>query len=277
MRLRIVHELVYRYEPPAKWAINSLRLTPHGHDGQFVVGWRIEVDQDCRLEGTTDPFGNLVHAFTIAGPLDSLTVTAVGEVETQDLAGLVRGTRERFQPTVFLRETPLTEAGSKIAAFARSAAEAAGPEPLARLHRLVAAVHESCELEEAEDESAMKTLATGRGTVRGITHAFIAAARHIGVPARYASGYLYDPAAEKTAAGEQGWAEAYVPEIGWIGFDPTANLCPTDRYVRLAVGLDALGAAPARGAADGIVVAPAVKIGVTDCAASKKPGADRAS
>jgi len=277
LRLRIVHELAYHYEPPANWAINSLRLTPHGHDGQFVIDWRIEVDRDCRLEGTTDPFGNLVHAFTIAGPLDSLTVTAVGEVETQDLAGLVRGTRERFQPTVFLRETPLTETSREIAALARSTAEAAGPEPLARLHRLMAAVHERCKPAEANDETAAETLGAGAGTVRGIAHTFIAAARHIGVPARYASGYLYEPPAEQAGAGEHGWAEAYVAEIGWIGFDPTANLCPTDRYVRLAVGLDALGTAPARGAADGVVVAPSVKIDVTDCAASKKPGADRAS
>lgn len=277
MRLRIVHELVYRYDPPAKWAINALRLTPRGHDGQFVTGWRIEVDQDCRLEGSSDPFGNMVHAFTIAGPIDTLTVTAHGEVETQDLAGLVRGTRERFQPTVFLRDTPLTEPSAALGALARGAAEAAGPEPLARLHRLMTAIHERCAPAAAEDETAAATFAAKAGTVRGIAHAFIAGARLIGIPARYVSGYLHEPAADKAATGEHGWAEAHVPSIGWIGFDPSANLCPTDRYVRLAVGLDALGAAPARGAADGIVVSPSVRVGVADAAASKRQGTERSA
>jgi transglutaminase-like putative cysteine protease len=61
------------------------------------------------------------------------------------------------------------------------------------------------------------------------------------------SGYLYRPDVVATAACH-GWAEALVPNIGWIGFDAAHNLCPTDAYVRVAVGLDYLGAAPVRGA-----------------------------
>jgi transglutaminase-like putative cysteine protease len=44
------------------------------------------------------------------------------------------------------------------------------------------------------------------------------------------------------------WAEAHVPDLGWMGFDPANDMCATGRHVRVAVGLDYLGAAPVRGA-----------------------------
>ena len=43
------------------------------------------------------------------------------------------------------------------------------------------------------------------------------------------------------------WAEAYVEQLGWVGFDPANKLCATDAHVRVAMGLDYLGAAPVRG------------------------------
>ena len=58
MRLRVVHETAYRYKTPASRAIEILRLTPRGHDGQYVVNWRIDIDRDCRLDAAIDPFGN---------------------------------------------------------------------------------------------------------------------------------------------------------------------------------------------------------------------------
>jgi transglutaminase-like putative cysteine protease len=48
------------------------------------------------------------------------------------------------------------------------------------------------------------------------------------------------------------WAAAFIPDIGWIGFDPANGLCPTEAYVRVAVGLDAIGAAPVRGVRFGV-------------------------
>ena len=96
MRLRIRHETAYVYATPASRAIQTLRLTPRGHDGQFVVDWRIEVDRDCRLDTTVDPFGNTVHSFTVEGPLDGLAIAAEGEVETQDTGGVVTGQVERL-------------------------------------------------------------------------------------------------------------------------------------------------------------------------------------
>src|SRR6476660_6451458 len=104
MRLAIRHETAYAYAVPARRAIEAIRLTPRGHNGQFIVNWRIDVDKDCRLQRTADAFGNIVHSFTVEGPLSGLAIVAAGSIETQDTKGVLTGHVERFPPAVFLRE-----------------------------------------------------------------------------------------------------------------------------------------------------------------------------
>ena len=108
MRIRIAHTTSYHYAQPARSVIQTLRLTPRNHDGQYVVGWRIDVSENCQLGQHEDAFGNISHVFTVDGPLSELRLTVEGEVETQDTDGLVKGTVERFPPSLYLRETPLT-------------------------------------------------------------------------------------------------------------------------------------------------------------------------
>ena len=110
MRLRISHRTSYRYQMPATGVIQMLRLTPRNHDGQHVARWRIDLSADCRLDQQEDAFGNITHTFTAEGPLHDLTVTAEGEVEMRDTKGVVRGTVERFPPSLYLRQTSLTAA-----------------------------------------------------------------------------------------------------------------------------------------------------------------------
>jgi transglutaminase-like putative cysteine protease len=275
MRLRIVHETAYRFEPAATGAIQTLRLTPRGHDGQFIVNWRIEVDHDCRLDPATDPFGNRVHSFTTEGRLDGLTITALGDVETHDMAGMVRGQKERFPIGVFLRVTPLTTPDAAIRAFADDVMATAPVDPLSRLHALMAGVHETIlPGGDGSDDSAKATFAAGRGDARATAHVMIAAARHLGIPARYASGYLFRPDTEAPATAEHGWAEAHIDGVGWIGFDASMNLCPVDTHVRLAIGLDGIGAAPVRGMAYGTSASvPAITIRVSEARAQRERGA----
>src|SRR4051794_15520176 len=108
MRIRISHRTTYRYDVPATGVIQMLRLTPRNHDGQFVVQWRINVSTDCRLDPHEDAFGNISHTSTADGPFKEFEVSVDGEVETRNTDGLVANAIERFPPTLFLRETPLT-------------------------------------------------------------------------------------------------------------------------------------------------------------------------
>jgi len=99
------------------------------------------------------------------------------------------------------------------------------------------------------DTTAVAAFAARRGVCQDHGHIFIAAARSLEIPARYVTGYLLTDGGDSVA--HHAWAEALVPEIGWVGFDAANGQCPTERYVRLAVGLDAIEAAPVRGGAAG--------------------------
>jgi transglutaminase-like putative cysteine protease len=255
MRISIAHSTVYRYQPPANGAVQMLRLTPRNHDSQYVVRWRIEVSPDARLAAREDAFGNITHVFSAEGPLPEIRVDVDGEVETQDSHGVVRGTAERFPQSLFLRDTALTQADSAIEALAEEIGAANGFVPLDSLHGLMRTLHEEIAYDVALTNAPMtaaEAFALKRGVCRDLTHIFVAAARRLRVPARYVAGYLQraDDITEQEAG--HAWAEAFVPDLGWIGFDPASGTCQTEAYVRVAVGLDSSGAAPIRGARSGV-------------------------
>src|SRR5215831_18659591 len=270
MRIRISHLTSYRYDTPAASVIQMLRLTPRNHDGQFIARWRIDVSTDCRLDQHSDAFGNITHAFTAEGPFSELTIQVEGEVETRDTQGVVRGAVERFPPSLFLRETALTAPDAQIAAFADADRDAAGGDVLKLLHRTLERLHNDMTCDDGAAKSdadktdadktdvnktdaskppttAAQAFARKRGACQDLTHVFIAASRSLGIPARCIAGYFrHDDDVSEQDAGHA-WAEAYVPELGWVAFDVANGICATDAHVRVAVGLDYLGAAPLRG------------------------------
>lgn len=253
MRIRVSHQTVFEYSSPAKSLIQTLRLTPRNHDGQFVVNWRIDVDIDSSLKSGEDCFANITHLLSVGGPVERFTLRVDGEVETHDTAGVVRGTVERFPEQLYLRESSIAAHDERIRDFADGVAKEAGEDTLARLHGLMGGVHAKIVLNvdpDAEHATAASSFAEGAGTAQDIAHVFIAAARYLEIPARYASGYVWRADGGVARAGHA-WAEAYVPGLGWVGFDPSFDVCPEGAHVRVAVALDALGAAPIRGASFG--------------------------
>jgi transglutaminase-like putative cysteine protease len=250
MRIRIAHRTAYRYDTPATGVIQILRLTPRNHDGQFVVGWHVDISRDCRLDQHEDAFGNICHTFTADGPFDELVVAVEGEVETHDTDGVVTGTIERFPPSLFLRETPLTKPDEAITSFAAELRTESGDNSLNLLHVLLRRLHREMTFDPDPTHTATtasEAFALKRGVCQDLTHIFIAAARCIGIPARYISGHFYrnDGVVDQDAG--HAWAEAYVPTLGWVAFDATNGICATDAHIRVAAGLDYLGAAPVRG------------------------------
>jgi transglutaminase-like putative cysteine protease len=250
MRIRISHATTYRYDTPPKSVTQVLRLTPRNHDGQYVVNWRIDVSQDCQMHQRDGAFGNISHSFTAEGPFDELTVTVDGEVDTQDTSGVIKGAVERFPPPLYLRDTPLTEADAAIIDFADDTRDKAGVDELTLMHALMLAINETMAFDTDPTQvttTAAEAFALGRGVCQDATHVFLAGARHLGIPARYISGHFYR--ADDVTAQDAGhaWAEAYIDKLGWVGFDPTNGISPTEAHVRVAIGLDYLGAAPVRG------------------------------
>jgi transglutaminase-like putative cysteine protease len=98
--------------------------------------------------------------------------------------------------------------------------------------------------------SAVEAFALRRGKGRDFAHVFIACARFLGIPTRFIAGYRAADE-ESIGAGQHDWAEAFVPGLGWVGFDATAPICPDDRYIRVAIGFDGHDAAMTRSAHGG--------------------------
>ena len=254
MRICISHETTYRYQQPVRSVIQTLRLTPRNHDGQYVVNWRIDVSENCQLDQLEDAFGNIAHVFSAEGPFSELRVHVEGDVDTQDTDGVVRGAIERFPPSLYLRETPLTRLDPAIADFARETQRTTGDDALKTSHGLVERLHHELTYDESPTHTgttAAEAFALKRGVCQDLSHIFIAAARSLGIPARYIGGHFHR--ADGVTAQEAGhaWAEAFVPDLGWVAFDPTNGISATDAHVRVAVGLDYLGAAPVRGSRNG--------------------------
>lgn len=245
MRLSIRHVTTYAYEPATDRCALRLRLYPSVYDAQRVLRWTVSVNGQPVAPLLTTALGDREALWTSQTPLENLEIVAEGEVETTDVAGVVRGLRDTVRPGVFLRETPLTAPDDRIRLIG---AGASGPTQLARLHGMSAAVRDAMDYTPGATDArstASQALKQGAGVCQDHAHVFISAARSVGAPARYVVGYLMS--ADSAQAETHAWAEAWMPELGWIGFDPANRMCPTDSYVRLSCGLDSVDASPVRG------------------------------
>ena len=250
MRVSIRHATHYSYDSPGAFAVQRLRLTPGDNRAQTVREWSIAADGIEHAAEYLDGFGNRVHLITHCKPYSELTIIATGEVDTVDTGGVVGDLGEAANPLLFLKATPLTQSSAAIDAMAD---EAEAPKTLGRLHRLMESIAARVAYDTGSTVSgttAAAAFAAGQGVCQDHAHIFIAAARRLRIPARYVTGYLVMDG-EEIAAAHHAWAEAHVSHLGWVGFDPANDICPTDRYVRLACGFDAASAAPISGSRRG--------------------------
>jgi len=248
MRVSVRHETRYDYEEPVAGAVMRLRLVPPSNAGQSVLNWRVTVNDQPIERWITSGFGDKEALWRAPGRVSEVVIIAEGEVTTFDTAGVSKPIPGEARPTLFLVPTPLTAHSQALEDFALSVRSEQGT--LDSLHRLCKLVHEQISYKAgltSVKTTAAEALELGMGVCQDQTHIFIAAARILGIPARYVSGYLRDPERPDDEHDPHAWAEAWVEGIGWIGFDSTLGHCPVEGHVRLTVGLDAFDAAPIRG------------------------------
>jgi len=248
MLLSIRHTTRYVYEPAVQQATLRLKFIPPRTSAQTIRRWDLTVNGAAVTPLMTDAAGNIVALWHAHGKTDTIEIVGAGEVETTDTAGVLGGLDQIARPGVFLRIGRLTEADEAIRALV---AKVSGDDLLGRLHMLSSLVREAIDYRPGATTAAttaIEAAAIGAGVCQDHSHVFIAACRSMDVPARYVTGYLWDADGE-LRVGDQthGWAETFVEGLGWVGFDVTNQLCPTDAYVRLGCGLDAADAAPMRG------------------------------
>ena len=250
MRIRIVYDTRYAYDAPARSIAQVLRVTPRNNDGQYVSSWRVDLDIEDAAPAGEDAFGNVTQTFFTTKPLNHLTITVSGEVETADTHGVLSGVPETLPPEVFLRETALTRTDEALRDFAAGVAGGAGKDRLTLLHDLLAATHGHVAFDTGSTNvgtSAVEAFEQKSGVCQDLSHIFIACARHLGVPARYVSGHLVKLGGEVEQQASHAWAEALAPDLGWVGFDVANGVAPSETHVRIATGFDYLSAAPVRG------------------------------
>ena len=256
MLLSIRHVTTYSYEPAASRLALRLRLFPATISAQTPTDWSVTVNGEATSTPIVNSFGDLEAIWQSKGGVEKCEVVAAGKVQTTDVTGLLKDWRMAARPAVFLRHTPLTVAEETVKALADSVAAETG---LAQAHALSAAVRDRIEYKPGATNAATtaaEALTIGAGVCQDHTHVMIAASRAMGCPARYVVGYLLPDAEEdevEIPAETHAWAEIWIDGLGWVGFDATNRICPTDRYVRLASGLDANDAAPIHGAVVGSV------------------------
>jgi transglutaminase-like putative cysteine protease len=252
MLLVIRHLTHTRYPQGAAGLALRLKLFPQSFEGQRVIDWHVEVAGEAVSHPIVGGYGERYAQWLSQSHHDALEIVAHGRIETEDKAGIVKGLRRTPPPAVFLRETALTRPDETIRTLGDGLAPGAGA--LASLHVLSQAIRDALPYRAGitgSATSAAEALAGEGGVCQDHAHIFVAAARAQGVPARYVAGYLLASDEEHQQFETHAWAEAFVGDLGWVGFDVSNGVSPTDRYVRLCAGLDANDAAPVRGIVTG--------------------------
>ncbi|UZA68447.1 transglutaminase family protein [Pseudomonas viridiflava] len=262
MRLSISHETTYHYDDQVRSSIQYLRLTPHDSERQKVLSWQLTLPREARAQ--VDPFGNILHVLSLEEPHESIIIGARGQVE---IDATCEAEHESQSPLPFLRVTRLTEPDEAIRSFA--AAQCGKRIDRTALIDLMQALNQHMTYAQGAtevDTSAAKAFAGRSGVCQDHTHAFLACARTLGVPARYVSGYLCSEDSDHLSS--HAWAEAWIDDA-WYSFDVTNQLAIPERHLKLAVGLDYLDACPVRGMRRGggaeqmhakVVVSPMVSV-----------------
>ena len=267
-RFLVEHLSDFRYREPAQGSLMVLRLHPREDGGQRVATFALEIDPAAAPIAFQDAFGNACHLFNVHRAHEHTAVRSRADVETAPapdlpdrmekdawhaLAEAAAPLRhwEFLAPSRFARPSPV------LAAFSESTGLRCGDDPLSSLLELGRALHAAFRYEPgstAVDSPIEHILETGSGVCQDYTHVMIAIARGWGIPSRYVSGYIHREGApgEQTPEGaSHAWAEFLLPDLGWLGIDPTNDTLADHRHVRVAVGRDYADAAPTRGAVFG--------------------------
>lgn len=242
MILTINHETVYRYDAAVNHSTQYLRLTPPDGEGQRVLEWKLELPTPATT--AEDAFGNILHVLTLDMPHSEIRIRATGIVETDE------GERMSFgggDPRPYLRSTGLTSMSPDMVRFAEPYRD--GMTSVEGVDALAHAVHAWMQFEEGATHvasTAAEAFEVASGVCQDYAHIFVACCRHLGVPARYVSGYVHSPGARNNHVATHAWAEVWL-EDRWWSFDVTHRGRADAGHLKLAVGMDYMDACPVRG------------------------------
>lgn len=265
----IRHVTRFRYSAPVRESVMELRMQPRSEGPQALRSFQINTNPRAQLYAYTDHFGNAVYHFNVLRAHEELRIEAQAVIELSRLTPMPDAVDtlewERFnsynltddhfdllEPSKFSFYSPA------LARFmAEKGLEKPKRDPLTELRALNQTIHDAFayELGVTQVHSPIDhALEERRGVCQDFAHIMIAVARRWGIPARYVSGYLYHRPNNHDRSGTDAthaWVEAYLPSLGWVGFDPTNNVLTGERHIRAAVGRDYADVPPTRGTLKG--------------------------
>ena len=260
----IRHLTRFRYSHPISESIMEARMHPRSDALQHCLSFTLSVSPRCRVFAYRDYLGNNVHHFDIPGDHNQLIIIAESVVEQHPapdvpaflspdawraLDEMIRNGDygEMLLPSTFVVESPaLLKLAADLGAVRRD-------DPLMLVHELNQRLFDYFEYVPKHtrvDSPIEEAIESRKGVCQDFAHTMIALLRHVGIPARYVSGYLYrgrEDHDRSTPDATHAWVDVLMPHLGWVGFDPTNNLVTHHRHIRTAVGRDYADVPPTRG------------------------------
>ncbi|HWA22255.1 MAG TPA: transglutaminase family protein [Caulobacterales bacterium] len=276
-RLRIQHETIYRYGQPVSFGDWRLMMRPLDSHSIRVLEAKFVLTPPGETRWTSDAYSNSVCHFTPAGRSNLLSVVSTLLIE-------------RYPKPLRDAESvaPLMPAGAMAPAVIYSNEDAAVLAPFIRpfyaehpvhsswlwrqqrqqgdtaldvLLRINRAVHDDFRYgarDEYGTQTPAQTIARGAGTCRDFAWLMIESVRRWGFAARFVTGYLYSPALDgsmRGAGATHAWCEVFLPDLGWLEFDPTNGLSESPELIRVAATRTPGEASPMTGVVMGDAVA----------------------
>jgi transglutaminase-like putative cysteine protease len=260
----IRHVTKFTYDTPIAESVMEARMQPRSEASQRCIHFGLSTTPGSRVMMYQDQDGNIIHHFNIPSSHAQLLVTAEALVESLPAPDIPRALDadawnrldrmtatgefwEVMNPSTFARPTPL------LNDFARELSLERGTDPLSTLRQLGEEMFRRFEYSPQTtrvDSPIDDALKERHGVCQDFAHIFIALARQLDIPCRYVSGYLFHRADGEDRSSDgatHAWAEALMPELGWVGFDPTNNFLAGERHIRVAIGRDYADVPPTRG------------------------------
>jgi transglutaminase-like putative cysteine protease len=265
MTYRAQHVTRHIYEEAVAQCVTELRLTPRTFSRQKVRDVKILVEPEPALWRTRkDWFGNEVTTFAIFEPHDRFTVTVESIVDVEPaLPGVLPTLRWEearemlaegaddpcLEASEYVYDSPFVAAGPELAEYARASFPAGKPlaEALEDLSHRVYREFKYAPKSTSIDMPLLEVLKKRRGVCQDFAHVMIGALRSQRLPARYVSGYLRSGTKFQGAEASHAWVAAFLPGAGWLHYDPTNDVMPSDGHVTLGWGRDYGDVTPVKG------------------------------
>ncbi len=250
MWLSVEHVTRFSYDEPINEAYTEIRLKPAHRDGQRCSSFNLATEPaGVSIAEYRDRFGSTVHHFDVLEAHETLSVTARSEVWTPEHFVDDEGSPSLLDRWDLLRPSTYVPLTGSIAELAD---ESDGTtESLSTAHGVMGAVRRRMTYETGSTDVrtvADEALSAGHGVCQDFAHVMIGVCRLRGIPARYVSGYLYDPgAAGNGNTASHAWVDVWDSDRGWVSLDPTHDREQTFHYVRVGVGRDYADVPPTRG------------------------------